>query len=68
MGSKLKTLLEGSTIGVMAAGIGGAVLSQAGCDFSDVQWMEMLGLLFGGPQAVAAWQAKRAAPTEAPKA
>lgn len=61
--SKVKQWLEGSVVGTMAAGIGGVILDQAGCNFTAVQWVEILGLLFGGPQAIAAWQAQRIAKT-----
>ena len=47
-----KTTLGGTAVGAMLMSVGGYVISQAGCDFSSVQWGVVLSMLFAGPQIV----------------
>lgn len=47
-----KTTIGGTATGALMLAAGGTVLSQAGCDFSQVQWAAILGMLFAGPAAV----------------
>ncbi len=46
-----KTTIGGLINGTVFATVGGALLAQAGCDFGSVDWMVIVGLLFGGPAA-----------------
>lgn len=54
MFSNWKTTLGGSAVGLVAMGIIAAVMSQAGCNFSNVQWVSILGAAFAGPTTVGA--------------
>lgn len=47
-----KTTIGGTAAGALMLTAGGAIMAQAGCDFSQVQWMAILGMLFAGPAAV----------------
>ena len=49
-----KTTVGGTAVGAVGMGMVAMILSQAGCNFSNVQWMEVLALVFAGPQAVGA--------------
>jgi hypothetical protein len=49
-----KSTLGGSAVGVIAMGIIAAVMSQAGCNFSNVQWVSILAAAFAGPTTVGA--------------
>lgn len=49
-----KTTVGGSAVGGILMGMLALVLHQAGCNFSAVQWAEVLGLAFAGPTVVGA--------------
>lgn len=50
--SNPKSTAGGLVAGNVFAAAGWAILQQAGCDFNNVQWMQILGILFGGPALV----------------
>jgi len=50
--SNPKTTAGGLVAGNVFAAAGWSILQQAGCDFSEVQWLQILGVLFGGPVIV----------------
>lgn len=54
MFSNWKTTLGGSAVGLVAMGIVAAVMSQAGCNLSNVQWVSILAAAFAGPTTVGA--------------
>lgn len=43
-------VLTGSAFAMAVA----AIIDQAGCQFSNVQWFEIIGIVFGGPAAIGA--------------
>ena len=49
-----KSTLGGSAVGVVTVGVIAAVMSQAGCNMSNVQWVSILAAAFSGPAAVGA--------------
>lgn len=47
-----KTTIGGTAVGAAMLTVGGAIMEQAGCDLSQVQWMPILIMLFSGPAVV----------------
>lgn len=48
----LKTTLGGTALGAGLMGAMYLILDQAHCDFSQVQWIMVLGAVFGGPAVI----------------
>ena len=64
-----KTTIGGTALGAAMMGVTYEILSQAGCDFSHVQWMAVLLAAFGGPTVVGAFatdNGKTVSPLAAP--
>lgn len=49
-----KSTLGGMGFGALLAAMGAMILKQAGCQFDQVQWLEVLALLWGGPTVTGA--------------
>ena len=49
-----KTTVGGTAVGAVAMAMIALVMNQAGCNFSNVQWLEVLALAFAGPTTVGA--------------
>jgi len=49
-----KTTLGGTAVGGILMGMIALIMNQAGCNFSNVQWVEVLLLAFAGPTTVGA--------------
>ena len=44
-----KTTIGGTVVGAALMTAGALIIQQAQCDFSQVQWMAVIGSLFAGP-------------------
>lgn len=49
-----KTTIGGTAVGATALAVIYEIMAQAGCNFSNVQWLVVLGIAFAGPTVVGA--------------